>query len=131
MAKILGHRRAAAAQPDAASASQSAAPAEQQPLPTAPPQDDAAQPTAPHQQAVDIAAVLTNMVTKNPQKLHWRHSIVDPMKLVGLDGGLEARRQLAQELGYGYDAGDSAAMNIWLHKRVMRKLAENGGKVPD
>jgi hypothetical protein len=80
---------------------------------------------------VDVAAVLTDMAAKQPQKLDWRHSIVDLMKLLGLDSGLQARRELAQELGYTGDPGDSAAMNMWLHKQVMRKLAENGGKVPD
>ena len=68
------------------------------------------------------------MVSKQPQKLDWRHSIVDLMKLLGLDNGLQNRKELAQELG---DTGDSAAMNMWLHKQVMAKLAENGGKVPD
>ena len=53
------------------------------------------------------------------------------MKLLGLDSGLQAWKELARELGYRGDAGDSAAMNIWLHKQVMRKLAESGGKVPD
>ena len=53
------------------------------------------------------------------------------MKLLGLDSGLQARRELAQELGYTGDTADSAAMNMWLHKQVMRKLAENGGEVPD
>jgi hypothetical protein len=77
---------------------------------------------------VDVAAVLTDMVSKQPQKLDWRHSIVDLMKLLGLDNGLQNRKELAQELG---DTGDSAAMNMWLHKQVMAKLAENGGKVPD
>ncbi len=75
--------------------------------------------------------MLTDMAAKQPQKLDWRHSIVDLMKLLGLDSGLQARRELAQELGYTGDTGDSAAMNMWLHKQVMRKLAENGGKVPD
>ena len=71
------------------------------------------------------------MAAQTPQKLDWRHSIVDLMKLLGLDSGLDARRQLAQELGYGGDTGDTAAMNVWLHRQVMAKLAENGGKVPD
>ena len=71
------------------------------------------------------------MASKNPQKLDWRHSIVDLMKLLGLDSGFQARKELAQELGYTGDTGDSAAMNMWLHKQVMQKLAENGGKVPD
>jgi hypothetical protein len=53
------------------------------------------------------------------------------MKLVSLDSGLSARKQLAQELGYKGNLGDSASMNVWLHKQVMAKLAEHGGKVPD
>jgi Domain of unknown function (DUF3597) len=58
-------------------------------------------------------------------------AIVDLMKVLDLDSRLSARKQLAQELHYNGDANDSAAMNIWLHKQVMRKLAENGGRVPD
>jgi hypothetical protein len=64
------------------------------------------------------------------EKLDWRRSIVDLMKLLDLDSSLSARKQLAQELHHTGDSNDSAAMNIWLHKQVMRKLAENGGKVP-
>ena len=134
VSKIFGHREAAAAQPGAASsAPQSAAPAGQQAPPAASAQGTAAQASAapPQQQPVDVAAVLTDMAAQQPQKLDWRHSIVDLMKLLGLDSGLQARRELAQELGYTGDTADSAAMNMWLHKQVMRKLAENGGKVPD
>jgi 3-oxoacyl-ACP reductase-like protein len=137
VSKIFGHREAPAAQPGAqpaaaSSAPQSAsAPAGQQPPPAASAQGTAAQASAPQQQPVDVAAVLTDMAAKQPQKLDWRHSIVDLMKLLGLDSGLQARKELAQELGYTGDPGDSAAMNVWLHKQVMRKLAENGGKVPD
>ncbi|MCJ2054822.1 DUF3597 domain-containing protein [Methylobacterium sp. J-070] len=80
---------------------------------------------------VDVAAVLTGLAEKNSQTLDWRHSIVDLMKLLGLDSGLAARKQLADELHYTGDKEDSATMNIWLHKQVMQKLAENGGKVPD
>jgi hypothetical protein len=82
-------------------------------------------------EAVDVAAVLTGLAEKNPQKLDWRHSIVDLMKLLDLDSGLASRKQLADELHYTGDKEDSASMNIWLHKQVMQKLAENGGKVPD
>ncbi len=137
VSKIFGHREAAAAQPGAQpeaapSAPHSAsAPAGQQPPPAASAQGSAAQASAPQQQPVDVAAVLTDMAAKQPQKLDWRHSIVDLMKLLGLDSGFQARKELAQELGYTGDPGDSAAMNVWLHKQVMRKLAENGGKVPD
>ena len=80
---------------------------------------------------VDVEAVLTGMAEKNPQKLDWRHSIVDVMKLLDLDSSLSARKQLADELHYTGDKEDSASMNIWLHKQVMTKLAENGGKVPE
>lgn len=81
-------------------------------------------------QTVDIEAVLSEMAANNPQKLNWRASIVDLMKLVGMESSLAERKELAQELGYTGDMNDSATMNIWLHKQVMRKLAENGGKVP-
>lgn len=79
---------------------------------------------------VDVEAVLTKMAAENDQKLDWKHSIVDLMKLVGMDSSLTARKELAAELKYTGDTNDSAAMNIWLHKQVMKKLAENGGKVP-
>jgi hypothetical protein len=86
---------------------------------------------APAAQQVDVAAVLNGLAAKNRERLDWRHSIVDLMKLLGLDSSLSARKQLAQELHYSGDTNDSATMNIWLHKQVMQKLAENGGKVPD
>ena len=95
--------------------------------PTAAPQKPA---QAPAQPAVDVGAVLTKMAADNGQKLNWRTSIVDLMKLVGMDSSLENRKELARELGYTGDQGDSAAMNIWLHKRVMKELAAHGGKVP-
>ena len=71
------------------------------------------------------------MAAKNSEKLNWRSSIVDLMKLVGLDPSLANRKQLASELGYTGDTQDSAKMNIWLHQQVMEKLAADGGKVPD
>jgi hypothetical protein len=80
--------------------------------------------------AVDIEAVLSQMAANNPQKLNWRTSIVDLMKLVGMDSSLTERKQLAQELGYTGNMQDTASMNIWLHKQVLRKMVENGGKVP-
>jgi len=82
-------------------------------------------------QKVDVEAVLDALDEKNPQELDWRHSIVDLMKLLGLDSSHAARKELAKELHYSGDLQDSAAMNIWLHAQVMKKLAENGGKVPD
>ncbi len=80
---------------------------------------------------VDVEAILNGMAQKNSQKLNWSTSIVDLMKLLDLDSSLTARKTLAQELKYTGDTNDSATMNIWLHKQVMIKLAENGGKVPD
>ena len=79
---------------------------------------------------VDVAANLNAMAAKNSEKLDWKRSIVDLMKLVGMDSSLSARKELAKELNYTGDTSDSAAMNIWLHKQVLRKLSENGGKVP-
>lgn len=76
----------------------------------------------------DVAAVLDAM--PGSKNLNWRTSIVDLMKLLGLDSSLEARKQLAAELSYGEDTSDSAKMNIWLHRQVMTKLAANGGKLP-
>ena len=78
---------------------------------------------------VDVEAVLEGMPSSD--NLNWRESIVDLMKLLGLDSSLGARKELADELGFDGDSNDSASMNIWLHKQVMTKLAENGGKVPD
>jgi 3-oxoacyl-ACP reductase-like protein len=80
---------------------------------------------------VDVEAVLTKLAAQNKEKLDWRKSIVDLMKLLNLDSSLTARKQLASELHYSGDQNDSATMNIWLHQQVMQKLAENGGKVPD
>jgi hypothetical protein len=85
--------------------------------------------TAPVAQ-VDVAAVLDGLASKNDEKLDWKHSIVDMMKLLGLDSSLAARKELAEDLGYSGDMNDSATMNMWLHKEVMTKLAANGGKVP-
>ncbi len=85
--------------------------------------------TAPVQQ-VDVEAVLNDLASKNSEKLNWKTSIVDLMKLLNIDSSLSERKKLALELGYSGDTGDSASMNIWLHKQVMNKLAANGGKVP-
>lgn len=80
--------------------------------------------------AVDLAALMESKAAAAGQKLNWRTSIVDLMKLLDLDSSLTARKELATELGYTGDMNDSASMNIWLHKEVMKKVAENGGKVP-
>jgi hypothetical protein len=79
---------------------------------------------------VDVEKVLTEAATKKKEKLDWRRSIVDLMKVLDLDSSLQSRKELAQELGYKGDLNGSAEMNIWLHKQVMQKLAANGGKVP-
>lgn len=79
---------------------------------------------------VDVSAVLDGLNAKSAEKLNWKTSIVDLMKLLGLDSSLNARKQLAQELHYTGDTNDSASMNLWLHRQVMTKLAANGGKVP-
>lgn len=79
---------------------------------------------------VDVEQVLNSMAQSGGQTLNWRTSIVDLMKLLGLDSSLQARKELAGELGYSGDTNDSASMNIWLHRQVMNKLAANGGKVP-
>ena len=79
---------------------------------------------------VDVMAVLDKLDDATDEKLEWSTSIVDLMKLLKLDSSLAARKQLAKELNYPGDTKDSAKMNIWLHKAVMTKLAENGGIVP-
>jgi hypothetical protein len=80
---------------------------------------------------VDVAQVLKDISnSKGNPDLNYDSSIVDLMKLLGLDSSLENRKELATELGYTGDKDGSAEMNIWLHKAVMRELAANGGKVP-
>lgn len=79
---------------------------------------------------VDVAGILDTMATSHKEKLDWKHSIVDLMKLVGMDSSLAERKELAKELNYTGDTNDSAKMNMWLHKEVMKRLAANGGKVP-
>jgi len=122
MSKIFGHATSTAA---ATTSTQSTPGAPQQAqAPSAPAATAAAPPV------VDVTAILNDLAKKNPEKLDWKRSIVDLMKLVGMDSSFTARKQLAAELHYSGDPNDSAAMNIWLHKEVMKKLAENGGKVP-
>jgi hypothetical protein len=106
----------AAAQPEAA-------PATATPTPATP--TSSAAPAA-----VDIEAVMEQAIAAKGQKLNWRTSIVDLMKALDLDSSLAARKELAKELSYTGDTNDSATMNVWLHKALMKKLAENGGKVP-
>ncbi len=116
--------------PAAAAPAASAAPAAAAPAAT--PAASAAPAAAPAASAaaVDVAAVLDAAVKASGQTLDWRKSIVDLMKALGLDSSLGHRKELAKELGYSGDAEDSAAMNIWLHKQVIQKLKDSGGKVP-
>ena len=79
----------------------------------------------------DVEAILAKLADEQDEDYDWQKSIVDLMKLLKLDSGLGARKQLAQELGYTGALDGSAEMNVWLHKVVMTKLAESGGKVPD
>ena len=80
--------------------------------------------------SVDVTAILDGLAEKNSEDLDWKKSIVDLMKLVGMDSSLAARKELAHDLNYTGDTNDSATMNQWLHKEVLKKLAANGGKVP-
>ena len=79
---------------------------------------------------VDVEKLLTDLAQKSAEKLNWRTSIVDFMKLLNIDSSLFSRKDLAKELHYTGDMDDSAAMNIWLHRQVMNKVAANGGKIP-
>ena len=80
---------------------------------------------------VDVVANLEKRAAANPQKLNWRTSIVDLLKLLEIDSSLTARKELAKELACPADLmGDSAKMNMWLHKTVLARIAANGGNVP-
>jgi len=135
--KIFPSRQPAATQAGGqapAGAAPAAAPGGQQNVPPVAPQAQvtpaATAPAATLNQQVDVEEVLTNMQKQSGQQLNWRSSIVDLLKLLNLDSSLQARKELAAELHYTGDTNDSASMNIWLHKQVMTKLAQNGGKVP-
>ncbi|MFK3738425.1 DUF3597 domain-containing protein [Massilia sp. TN1-12] len=116
------------AQPAPTQAAPAPAPAAPQPVPQAAPAPAPAPAAAVPQ--VDVEQVLATMQQQSGQQLNWRTSIVDLLKLLGLDSSLQARKELAAELHYTGDTNDSASMNIWLHRQVMNKLAANGGKVP-
>ncbi|HQT34334.1 MAG: DUF3597 domain-containing protein [Thiobacillus sp.] len=105
------------------------------PAPTAAPGAPGAAPAAPPPPKpvalVDVVAQLEQRAAANPQKLNWRTSIVDLLKLLDIDSSLDARKELATELGCPADLmGDSAKMNMWLHKTVLAKIAANGGNIP-
>jgi len=126
MNKIFSHAAPAAAPASATSAGGAPGAGTDSGTQTSTP---AAAPSAPAQQ-IDIAATLDGLAAKNSEKLDWKHSIVDLMKLVGMDSSLAARKELATDLQYTGDQNDSATMNMWLHKEVLKKLSENGGHVP-
>ncbi len=111
-----------------------APPAAPAPAPTAAPTPAPASTPAPAAaapaQPVDVAGILDFKNSVRDEKLNWRTSIVDLMKLLGLDSSLAERKALADELGYTGDKSDSAAMNIWLHKQVILKIVDNGGQLP-
>ncbi|MBW6422979.1 DUF3597 domain-containing protein [Rhizobium sp. XQZ8] len=127
---IWGEAKAAepAAQPAASPAPTASAPAAASPAPSSTASSTPA--AAPAASSVDVAPILDAAVKKSGEKLDWRKSIVDLMKALGLDSSLAARKELASELNYTGDTNDSATMNVWLHKALMKKLSENGGKVP-
>jgi hypothetical protein len=103
------------------------------PPPTPAPAPSAPQPAAPPKAmaAVDVVAKLEGLAASHKEKLNWKTSIVDLLKLLGLDSSLTARKELATELKCPTEKmGDSAQMNMWLHKTVLQKLAENGGNIP-
>lgn len=127
---IFGEAKAQTATPSAAPAP--SAPAGGGVVPGAAPAAATASAPAPTTSAapVDVGPILDNAVKASGQQLNWKTSIVDLLKALKLDSSLTARKELAHELGYTGDTNDSATMNIWLHKAVIKKLSENGGKVP-
>jgi len=119
LGRIFKKRDAPASAPAAPPATSTAAPAA---APTAAPA--AAQP-------VDVDGILDFMNEQRDQKLNWRTSIVDLMKLTGMESSLAERKELADELGYTGDKSDTASMNIWLHKQVIQRIRDNGGQIRD
>jgi hypothetical protein len=139
MSKIFGDKVPSATQAStipslggAAPAAPGATPvvAQQAPAAGAPPSAVPGAASAAPMDAVDVEEILDGMEEDGGQELNWRESIVDLMKLLKMDSSLGERKALAEELGYTGDMKDSAKMNVWLHKQVMTKLAQNGGKVP-
>lgn len=132
MSKIFSHAPAAPVATSTGAPATAPAPAAPTSAPASPsaPVAASAPAAAPAASSVDLAAVLDQLAAKNPEKLDWKHSIVDLMKLVGMDSSFSARKELAHDLHYSGDTNDSAAMNMWLHEEVMRQLAANGAKVP-
>ena len=107
-----------------------AAPAPEAAAPTPAPSPTAAAVAPQPAPEVDVAGILDFMNEQRAQKLNWRTSIVDLMKLIGMESSLAERKELADELGYTGDKSDSASMNIWLHRQVIQKIRDNGGQLP-
>jgi len=129
MSKIFGKGNAASSAPATTAAGNPATPV-LQPGTTSASAPASAAPQTTAGTPVDVDAVLSGLAAKHSENLDWKKSITDLLKLVGMDSSLTARKELATELGYSGDQGDSATMNVWLHKEVLKKLAANGGKVP-
>jgi 3-oxoacyl-ACP reductase-like protein len=130
--KIFPHSdsaKKAQAEAQAKAQAQTAPTAPSAPAPAAP-AAPAAAPAPAAMDQVDVEAILNQKLQASGQNLNWRTSIVDLLKLLDLDSSLQSRKELAAELHYTGDTSDSASMNIWLHRQVMNKLAQNGGKVP-
>jgi len=117
VSKIFGHHAASSSTPAGSSAA----------VPAGASGGVAGKPISP----AEVDAMIQKLADAAHEKYNWKQSIVDLMKLLNLDSSLNARKQLAQELGYKGALDGSAEMNVWLHKQVMVKLAESGGKVPD
>ena len=136
LSRIWGHADTAAPAAASTGGEPAATPSSATPSSAAPDAAPAAAstvaPAAPAAPAapVDVAVVLNGLAATHAERLDWQHSIVDLLKLVGLDSSLAARKELATDLHYTGELDGSAAMNLWLHKEVMKKLADNGGKVP-
>src|SRR5688572_25507290 len=115
----------------AGSATAAGAPGTSSAAPTSSASAESVAPTGKPMSKAEVEAYIAKIDDQQDEDLDWKESIVDLMKLLKLDSSLAARKQLAQELGYTGALNGSAEMNIWLHKQVMTKLAEGGGKVPD
>ena len=124
---------AAEAAADAAATDETGAPAGEEAAAPAPAAEPEPAPAPAPMSAVDVESMLDEMAKANSEDLDWKKSIVDLLKLLDLDSSYGARKEMALELGYSQediDSKGSAEMNMWLHKQVMKKIAENGGKVP-
>ncbi len=128
LANTIGQHKPAEPAPAAATPAPAAAAPEPAPAPAPEP---VAEPAPEAVSVVDVVADLEARAAKHPEKLNWKVSIVDLLKLLGIDSSFAARKELAVELGCPADLmGDSAKMNTWLHKTVLARIAENGGNIP-